>query len=239
MRGGLRAHRALTSAIGPILAICCAITGLSGCTAGPSGTKTPQADRPAADPGPAPVVMIVGDSFTVGSGPVPRWETYAALAAKRLGWQLITAGAGGTGFVNKGRVGRDFRESFERELSWRPAPDMVILSGGHNDRRVTPERVHDAASRTIAAVRATWPRTRIVVVGPIWLRRAPDWAYDVRDAIAAAAEKSKATFLDPLAQPMVAGPVKTSVLPDGVHPTHSGHAHLANWLVTALGGSAD
>ncbi|WP_433251052.1 SGNH/GDSL hydrolase family protein [Streptosporangium sp. CA-135522] len=174
--------------------------------------------------------MIVGDSFTVGSGPVERWDTYAAQAARELGWQLVTAGAAGTGFVNPGPVNRTFHRSFGEELSWRPEPDLLIVSGGHNDRRTRPARIHRAAKRLLELVRIRWPRTRIVVIGPIWMVKAPRWAYGVRDAVAMAADEEEATFLDPLGERWS----RSLILPDGVHPTLAGHVRLAHWLVAAL-----
>lgn len=184
---------------------------------------------PAPGPFRAPLVMIVGDSFTVGSGPVERWESYPAQVARALGWQLVTAGAPGTGFVNPGRVRRTFQRSFAEELSWRPAPDLLIISGGHNDR-TTPGRVHAAVRRLLGQIRVQWPQTRIVVVGPIWMGPAPHWAYGVRDAVAVAAGEERVSFLDPLGQSWGSG----AILPDGVHPTPRGHVRLAHWLVTAL-----
>ncbi len=153
MHGLSRKRRgAFSSALA--VALCCL---LPGCTpAGGAASETGRgggretggqtAARPMAARA-APVVMVVGDSFTVGSGPVERWESYAARSARELGWQLITAGMGGTGFVNPGRVGRTFQDSFVRELAWRPAPDLLIISGGHNDRRTRPEEVYQAAAR--------------------------------------------------------------------------------------------
>lgn len=207
---------------------------LAGCTQ-PFVRASTVPQKRAVTPRP-PVVMIVGDSFTVGSGPVRRWQAYPALAARRLGWQLITAGAGGTGFVNPGKAGRTFQQSFIEELAWRPAPDMLIISGGHNDRRVPPARVGRAAKRLIETVRARWPTTRIVVIGPIWLSPPPRWAHRVRDAIAAAALGAGVTFLDPLNRRDIGA--RKAVLPDGIHPTHRGHARLADWLVESLGGAA-
>ncbi|WP_344856556.1 SGNH/GDSL hydrolase family protein [Planomonospora alba] len=174
--------------------------------------------------------MVIGDSFTVGSGPVARWESYAAVAARELGWQPIIAGMGGTGYVNPGRVGRTFEDSFVQELAWRPAPDLLIISGGHNDRRTRPGEVHAAAARLLRLVGGHWPRTRVVVIGPLWMAEAPAWAYRVRDAVALAAERSGAAFLDPLGLRWGGG----AVLPDGVHPTPEGHARIARWLVGAL-----
>ncbi|MFF5211642.1 SGNH/GDSL hydrolase family protein [Streptosporangium sp. NPDC000396] len=197
---------------------------------GPVAVRPPSLPAPADRRTGAPLVMIIGDSFTVGSGPVKPWRSYAAEAARKLGWQLVTAGAPGTGFVNPGLVGRTFRSSFVQELSWRPAPDLLIISGGHNDRRVGAERVGRAAKRLLELARARWPRTRVIVIGPIWMTRPPRWAYRVRDAVAAAAGEEKAAFLDPLDQRWS----RKLILRDGVHPTFEGHERLARWLVTAL-----
>ncbi|WP_336208508.1 SGNH/GDSL hydrolase family protein [Nonomuraea sp. LPB2021202275-12-8] len=181
-----------------------------------------------------PVVMFVGDSFTVGSGPVPRWRTYAAEAARLLGWQPVVAGAGGTGYLNEGRVGRTFRQSFEAELAWRPAPDVLVISGGHNDCRWSSPQVRSAAAKLVQEARATWPRARVVMVGPIWLDRAPAKAYRVRDALAEVAGREAVPFLDPMRERWESGAEAETVLPDGVHPTYAGHVLLGKWLAGAL-----
>ncbi|MEU9834926.1 SGNH/GDSL hydrolase family protein [Streptosporangium sp. NPDC048047] len=178
----------------------------------------------------APLVMVLGDSFTAGSGPVKPWQTYAAETARELGWQLVTAGAPGTGYVNPGRVGRTFFDSFVLELSWRPAPDLLIVSGGHNDRGVFRDQAGQAARALLETVRARWPGTRIAVIGPIWMTPAPPWAYGVRDAVAAVAAGERAPFLDPIDRRWG----DDALLPDGVHPTREGHVRLARWLVAAL-----
>ncbi|MFI7641049.1 SGNH/GDSL hydrolase family protein [Nonomuraea sp. NPDC049400] len=183
-----------------------------------------------AKPSPKPVMMFVGDSFAVGSGPVPRWETYASETARRLGFEPVIAGAGGTGYLNTGRVGRTFQRSFETELAWRPAPDLLVISGGHNDRRWSPARVGDAAARLLKEVRTRWPRTKVVMVGPIWLSGTPRKAYGMRDALAKVAGREGVTFLDPLRHRWPA----EAILPDGVHPTLAGHRRLAAWLAGEL-----
>ncbi|NUR86769.1 MAG: SGNH/GDSL hydrolase family protein [Nonomuraea sp.] len=210
------------------MAICALISGCSGA----AGETLPQRRPLPAEPRPAPVMMFVGDSFTVGSGPVPTWRTYAAESARLLGWQPVIAGGGGSGFLNRGHVGRTFMESFEAELAWRPAPDLLVISGGHNDRRPSTLRVRRAAAALLWAARARWPHTRIVLIGPIWLEHAPARAYRVRDALEQVAARESVPFLDPLEQRWPA----RIVLPDGTHPTFAGHLRIARWLADALRG---
>jgi lysophospholipase L1-like esterase len=181
-----------------------------------------------------PVVMFVGDSFTVGSGPVPRWHAYATEAARLLGWQPIVAGAGGTGYLSEGRVGRTFQQSFKAELAWRPAPDVLVISGGHNDCRWSSPKVRRAATTLLQDAKATWPRAEVVMVGPIWMGRAPAKAYRVRDVLAEVAERQAVPFLDPMRERWTAGGKAEMTLPDGVHPTHAGHVRLGTWLAGAL-----
>ncbi|MCF6472511.1 SGNH/GDSL hydrolase family protein [Nonomuraea sp. MG754425] len=206
------------------VALMIAVLGLPSCAPASGGTPSPPAQPH------APVMMFVGDSFTVGSGPVPRWQTYASQAARLMGGQPIIAGAGGTGFCNEGRAGRTFQRSFEEELAWRPPPDLLVISGGHNDRRWSAELVRQAAASLLSEVRTQWPQTRTVMVGPIWLGEPPRKAYGVRDAVAEAARAGKVTFLDPLRRSWP----REAVLPDGVHPTLAGHGNLAAWLAGEL-----
>ncbi|MFI6899673.1 SGNH/GDSL hydrolase family protein [Nonomuraea sp. NPDC050394] len=225
MRGLM--HGRLIAPAALMMAFCSGCGSAAGETAGPDPTPVQQKS--------APVLMFVGDSFTVGSGPVPTWSSYAAETARLLGWQPVIAGAGGTGYINKGRVGRSFQDSFDAELSWRPAPDLLVISGGHNDRRWPVPGVRRAAATLLWTARARWPETRVVMVGPIWLADAPPKAYAVRDALAEVAAREGVTFLDPLKQRWVTGRRSEVLLPDGVHPTFAGHARLARWLSAALG----
>ncbi|MEU1386174.1 MULTISPECIES: SGNH/GDSL hydrolase family protein [unclassified Nonomuraea] len=194
--------------------------------------RAPQAVPPARPA--VPVMMFVGDSFTVGSGPVPPWRTYASESARLLGWQPVIAGAGGTGYLNEGKVGRTFRRSFEEELAWRPAPDVLVISGGHNDQRWSTGQVREAAAALLAEVRRRWPVTKVVMVGPIWLEDTPAKAYRVRDALAEVADAAGVPFLDPMRRKWVTGRPSETVLPDGVHPTFAGHERIAAWLAAQL-----
>jgi lysophospholipase L1-like esterase len=202
-----------------------------------------RADSPPGRPQPrrAPVVMFLGDSYTTGRlGQVPE-ETYAADTARVLGWQVILGGFRGTGFLARGSVRKDFAQLFAEQLAWRPAPDLVIVSGGHNDRAHTPEAVAAAARQLLTTIRHTWARTPLLLVGPMWGGDPTPPVEDVRDALAGVASEQHVPFVDPLRERWITGDRKLGtgnapmyILRDGVHPTVAGAHYIAGRLVADL-----
>ncbi|HEX2312846.1 MAG TPA: SGNH/GDSL hydrolase family protein [Thermomonospora sp.] len=224
-----------------VWSVLAALVLLCGC----SGTQTPAArksPRPKAEPvrPHAPVVFMLGDSYTAGIPSVPPEETYAAETARRLGWQVVIAGYAGTGFVARGRVGKDFAALFHAQLAWRPAPDMVVVSGGHNDR-YPPARVRGAADRLLRDIRTRWPRSQVVLMGPLWGGDPPQRALLIRDVLRDAARTHQVPFVDPLAGRWITGHIRRDtgnarryILRDGTHPNAAGNRYLADRLVTEL-----
>jgi len=220
----------------------CALVALLLC-----GCSTSQAAEPAGDPASAapprlhvPVVFMLGDSYTAGIKSVPPEKTYAAETARRLGWQVVIAGYAGTGFMARGKIGKNFADLYDAQLAWRPAPDMIVVSGGHNDRH-PPDQVALAANRLLTEITVRWPKTHVVLVGPMWGGDPPPRALRVRDALRTTATTLKVPFIDPLAERWITGNVhkgtgnaKRYILPDGTHPTAAGNRYIADRLVTAL-----
>lgn len=200
-------------------------------------TATPEPQRAPA----APVVMVLGDSYTAGIDGTPPEATYVAEAARRLGWQIIISGYRGTGFVAKGRVGKAFATLYEAELAWRPTPDMVMVSGGHNDYSYDPRLVGAAARRLLTAVQQRWPDTQLILTGPMWGGDPTPAALRVRNALKQVATELGIPFIDPLAERWITGNVRRRtgtaaryIRPDGVHPNAAGNRYLAGRLVADL-----
>jgi lysophospholipase L1-like esterase len=186
--------------------------------------------------------MFLGDSYTAGESENTRMLTYATDAAKLLGWQVIVGGRGGTGFVTPGRVRQTFQALYEQQLAWRPAPDMVIVSGGHNDWRQDAARVGAAATRLLTDMRARWPGARLVLMGPLWGtgNPSPD-VLRIRDALGAVARELGLPFIDPLHEQWITGDQRSGtgnaaayILRDQTHPTLAGHHYIAGRLVADL-----
>jgi lysophospholipase L1-like esterase len=186
--------------------------------------------------------MFLGDSYTTGGRETVPEQSYAADTARDLGWQVIIGGLGGTGFVAPGATHEPFEVLFDEQLAWRPAPDMVIVAGGHNDRSYAPSRVAAAATTLLTKIRRLWPSARLLLIGPMWGSGAPDpSALEIRDALAAAARGLEVPFVDPLAGKWITGDRVTHtgnaghyIQRDGVHPNVAGHQYLATRLVADL-----
>jgi lysophospholipase L1-like esterase len=189
----------------------------------------------------APVVMVLGDSYTAGITGMPPENSYAAEAARRLGWQIIIGGYRGTGFVAPGHIGKTFNTLFDEELAWRPAPDLVVVSGGHNDWPKTPALVGNAAQQLLLKIRQRWPDTPVVLMGPMWGGDPTPAALSIRDAVQSAAEAVNVPFIDPLLEEWVTGSVQLGtgnapqyIRRDGTHPTAAGCRYLAGRFISAL-----
>jgi lysophospholipase L1-like esterase len=220
-----------------------ALLAVAGC--GGAAARTAPA-LPSLRPAPAvvraPVVMFLGDSYTAGGTDNSRLLTYAAETAKRLGWQVIIGGRGGTGFVTPGRVKEPFQVLYEQQLAWRPAPDMVIVTGGHNDRFQNPTRVGTVARNLLTDMRRRWPGTHLVLMGPMWGTGTPSPdVLGIRDVLEEVAGQLAIPFIDPLREQWITGDERyrtgnaaTYILRDRTHPTPAGHRYIAGRLVADL-----
>lgn len=198
--------------------------------------------KPGGEPRHVSVVAFLGDSYTAGIGDTTRDETYAALTAQKLGWQVIVAGHAGTGLLAPGRDGNTFSRAFEKQLAWRPAPDMAIIVGGHNDWPYPPSLEETTATRLIDQMRKRWPRTHMLMVGPMWGSAEPRTeVLGIRDAWKRTAKKANLPFIDPLAERWITGSRDSGtgnapryILKDNTHPTPAGHRYFADRLVADL-----
>ncbi|MBW8485352.1 SGNH/GDSL hydrolase family protein [Actinomadura parmotrematis] len=223
--------------LAPVLACLLALL-LAACTTGLPGGRRETVDPPRR----TPLVYALGDSYTVGvQGGATRATAFPAEAARRLGWRLVAAGHAGTGFVGTGRIGKPFATLFQEQLAWRDAPDLVIVSGGHNDVWYRPARVERSARSLLDTVRRRWPGVPLVLVGPLWGGDPGRKALAVRDLLGRVAAAAGATFLDPLAERWITGDRRKGtgnapayIRSDGTHPNAAGNAYLAGRFAADL-----
>ncbi len=209
---------------------------------------TPVAAEQAADaaaPAPAaltlpesPRVLIFGDSWTYGSAATVPTLGYAYVIAERLGWQATVAGVRGSGYLKQGLDGGTYGE---RIALLDPAldPDLIVLEGSINDRRLWPDGYTDAVTAAWDAIAALYPHAQIVVLGPapqVLPVEKPTAAID-RDLAELAAARSW-WYISPIADEWITDGNYLSVIDTSDigrdHPSTEGHAYLAERLAEAL-----
>jgi lysophospholipase L1-like esterase len=251
----MTSRRARRGAATSVLCLCLvAVLSVAGCSVLAGSVHKPAAaDGPGNGPatgavkdgearGAPSVVMFLGDSYTVGDRGVQPESTYASATARLFGWQVVVGGRSGTGYVVKGRGPQAFLGLFESQLGWRPAPDMLIVSGGHNDWRYPAAQVAAAAHLLLERARQRWPGTHIVLLGPLWGTGAPvPGAVAVRDALKGLAQQLGVPFVDPIGEKWITGDLLTGkgnapryIKKDRTQPTPAGHLYVATRLAADL-----
>lgn len=162
-----------------------------------AGLVTAQGDSVFPAPPTGPRCMVVGDSFTSGSGDSNGYGGWAERFGRLMGWDVHRAYNGGSGWLTGGQSGYDFTERVAEVVA--EAPDVVVWAGGYNDASTyTGALVGAAAASCLSQVAAALPGTLQVVIGPwgtggVHQRIAADW--DIHDALKAAAVAAGAPFV--------------------------------------------
>jgi lysophospholipase L1-like esterase len=223
-----------------------ALVCLSGCGSPAESKANADAPAPAVHGGrptraKAPVVIVLGDSYSAGLPDVAPEQTFAADAARRLDWQLIIGGHAGSGFVTTGRAHKTFAALFAEQLAWRPAPDMIVVSGGHNDWPHSYAQVKSAARNLLTEIKHRWPASRLVLMGPLWGSDPPPKGLEVRDALQDVADTMRVPFIDPLAEQWITGDIRSGIgnapryiRRDGTHPNAAGNRYFADRFIIDL-----
>ncbi len=213
----------------------------------PSPSPSPLPSPAAATPSPGPrathkpavatsrrTAVFLGDSYTSGyAGAGSGSLGWPALVAKAQGWRVVNLAVPGTGFVNPGWTGEPVWARVAAAI--RAKPSVVVLAAGHNDSRWSRARIAAAAERVIDRLHRSLPKATIVIVGPIWPSGgAPARAMALRDHLRNQARDIGAVFIDPIAGGWFAGANHRLIRPDGIHPTDSGHRHIADEVLAAL-----
>ncbi|HYI50310.1 MAG TPA: SGNH/GDSL hydrolase family protein [Microbacterium sp.] len=182
-------------------------------------------------------VLVFGDSWTYGSAASLPTLGYAYVLGQRLGWETTVDGVRGSGYLKPGLDGGSYGE---RIAALDPAldPDLVIVEGSINDRRLPAAGYRDAVTAAWDALAGLYPDADFVILGP-----APQ-VLPVQETTARIdadlADLSAARgwwYISPIAEEWIGPDNYAQVIDTGIgrdHPSTNGHAYLATRVAEAL-----
>lgn len=184
-----------------------------------------------------PRVLVFGDSWTYGSAASLPTLGYAYVLGQRLDWQATVDGVRGSGYLKPGLDGGSYGE---RIAALDPAldPDLVIVEGSINDRRLPAAGYRDAVTAAWDALAALYPETSIVILGPAPQVLPVEESTARIDAdLADLAAARGWWYISPVADQWITTDNYAQVIDSGIgrdHPSTNGHAYLASRVAEAL-----
>ncbi len=183
--------------------------------------------------------LILGDSYTAGTGADREDQGWAYVVARALGYPTNIDGVGGTGFAWGGGPQDDRGLEYEvrlREISRNPrfVPNVLILQGGQNDSELNnPDELKTATAQTIDAARRFWPGVQVLVLGPSAPQPLAEELRGANTAVRAGAAAANAPFIDAYEAGWFTRANSPGFDADGAHPNTAGHAYLADKFLAA------
>lgn len=178
--------------------------------------------------------VVFGDAFVAGKGLAAGQPTAVQVAATELGWDATFLGGEGTAFTTGGRRGGQPYAVRLKALT--TAPDLLLLQGGASDTPASPEQLTSDADAVLADLQTRFPRTTVIMLGPVAMEQPPDGQLVRVDAtLRAVALAHKVAYLDPIALRWITAansPGYTAAT--GFYPNAAGHAYLGHRLAQAL-----
>ncbi len=186
----------------------------------------------------APHVLVFGDSWTYGQAATKREDGYAYRLSALDGWRVTVAGEPASGYLRAGLWGNTFGERIAA-LDPSLAPDLVVVQGSINDRKLPKEGYRDAVAAAWDALAAKYPEAQIVVLGPApqVLPVESATARIDRDLAGLAAERDWA-YISPIGSEWITEANYLDVIDTSArgkdHPSDDGHLFLARQVAEAI-----
>lgn len=184
-------------------------------------------------------IAVIGDSYTTGAAEggqgAKGWPTLAWQALARRGVQINAdvVAEGGAGYVVRGNRGGIFADLTARAV--KPDDSLVVFYGSRNDKDADPVAITRMSHDALAMAQRLAPTARMLVIGPPWpTADVPLSVLRIRDILRDQAEQVGAVFYDPIAAGWFVGRPDL-IGGDGIHPTDTGHAYMADKIATLIG----
>lgn len=165
--------------------------GFRGVNVGGNGTVLPSS-QPS-----APKLIVMGDSFTEGTGANGWFNGYAPTVGVMLGMDYWISGSGGTGYINpnSGLNRVKYQDRAQHDVIGYK-PDLVIIQGGQNDTTYLKADIQTAADLLYKTLKAGLPNIPIITISNIGIGTTTSAMTDTRDAIKTAALANGVALID-------------------------------------------
>lgn len=188
-----------------------------------------------------PRLLILGDSYTLGTNAKPTTDGYAYRLSRNLGWPTEVDGVANTGFTwgggGNGDEGNDYiNRILRRADAGSFVPNVLFMQGGQNDHRAEPTDLFNKVAETIDTAREAWPGIQIIVMGPSQPMPGGKLLQRVSSPIGQAAGAAKVPFISPLNGRWFTDKNSPGYYGDenGSSLNNAGHAYLAGKILEAL-----
>ena len=181
-----------------------------------------------------PVTAVVfGDSYIAGTGTDPGGLAFTQQAMTQLGWSATYNAVPGSGYCTTHQI--DYRQRMAA-LPKAPAPTVFLLEGGVNDVGCGPVILNTEIPAALAAIRAAYPQTLVVMLGPpVPAKYSLTQLTPVDADLEAAATAARVPYISPLQEAWLTEANRSKYLvSDGLHPSQAGYDYLAGLLVKDL-----
>jgi acyl-CoA thioesterase I len=177
--------------------------------------------------------LVFGDSYVAGTGADPGGRAFTQQAMTQLGWSATYNAVVGSGYCTTHQI--DYRQRLA-VLPKAPAPAVLLLEGGVNDVGCGPVILDQEIPAALTAIRAAYPHTLIVMLGPaVPATRSLTQLTPVDAALEAAATAARVPYISPLQEAWLTDANRSQYLiSDGLHPNQAGYNYLAGLLVKDL-----
>ena len=178
-----------------------------------------------------PRLLIVGDSYSAGTGATDPAKSWANTVGQRLGWDYRVDAIGGTGWTWGGGEIGDGPDRFPERIQRDGAdnsfePNIVFIQGGQNDYRSGAAGISNAVRDSIDIARVEWPDAQVVIFGPAAPMPLGAELSGINSAVRRGAFMARAGMIDATGW-LTRENSGQFAAPDGSHVNDAGHAFLA------------
>lgn len=186
-----------------------------------------------------PRLLVLGDELAAGEGASGPSKGFARLLADQLDAPYTIDAEPDTGYVARGgELGTDL--SFPARVKTLvgrdgPAPDLVVVEGGHEDYAAEPGELQAAVGQVVRRLQKAYPDAQVVLMGSTRAFPESEVLEPLHATLREAAEEAGVPFVDPVAEGWINADNTGRVISgDLFHPNDEGHALLAERLLQEL-----